>query len=189
MSATALFLTAPYADSRIISYCYNRLKEAADMPIITADQPEGWPRGHISLYKNLLSGLALVETSHVYICEHDCIYTPEYFTEDGTEKRWSYSNNIEYLTRGGFVPRTMLKTGTLSTMYGNTTAILTAIAEKLHEANAGTVKWTEPGDARPLRFASRIIDIRHGSNYTGKRRGKVYDYERAAKIWKEIEQC
>jgi hypothetical protein len=134
----------------------------------------------------MLAGLSKVDTAKVFICEHDCLYPPEYFNIE-TDEPVSYSANVEYLTRRGFVFRTNGDKGPLSTLYGSTDVITQEVKEKLREAQAGQVKWAEPRNGVPLRRQSpRIVDIRHGSNFTKGRTGRYYDMQRAKTLWEGI---
>jgi hypothetical protein len=191
MTATALFVSAPYIDGRIKGYCYLKLCQAAEtagIEVVNTNQPKEWKLGHQSMYRNILNGLDMVRTKNVFICEHDCIYGAEYFKPPTRQGEYSYSANIEYLTRGGMMERER-RSGTMSTLYGNTEAIREAIHGKLNEiAENGRVRWAEPGDGLILRASARIIDIRHGSNFTGSRGGATYGHKRAKKIWQGIDQ-
>jgi hypothetical protein len=157
------------------------------LDVIAVRQPADWAYNHASLYRNMLRGLDGVATEYVFICEHDCIYTADYF-EIYPHKELSYSNEITYLTKDGFILRNLGKGGTLSTLHGRTEYIKRAITDKLHEyLSCGRVKWAEPNDGRPLRHAEGIIDIRHGSNFTGKRQGEVFGQQEAQALWRAIE--
>ena len=190
MDSTALFVEAPYIDRRIREYCYKRAAQAAEeagISIVRTSQPEGWPIGHLSLYRNLMFGLGEVKTEYVFICEHDCIYTAKYF-EYMPDMEYSYSRNIEYLTRRGFVRRKR-ENGTISTLYGRKDVIIGLIYEKIAEYHKeGRVKWAEPGNCMITRDAPCIIDIRHASNFTGRRNGNTYKHDQAKAIWEAIER-
>lgn len=80
-------------------------KNAPDVPIIcVSHEPVEFghnvvigkhPRSWLTLYRQLLTGLRLVETENVTIVEHDCLYSPEHLCwEPPRDDTFFYNENV-----------------------------------------------------------------------------------------------
>lgn len=71
------------ANEHIVGYCHNHLLKYAPFEVNIVTQDKSQPRRILSMYRNLLTLLDQVDIdSTVYVCEHDCIYPPDYFDPD-----------------------------------------------------------------------------------------------------------
>lgn len=194
MKAKAIFITADFGSEAVRKYCYKQTEaatNAAGVGLVYQKQPTDWRLSHESIYNNILAGIKSAgDCDYVYICEHDCIYPAEYFKFHETDScpymHFSYSLNMEYLTEYGFVKRPY-RFGAMSTLAGTPKAIIEGIHAKLAELRRDKrVLWTEPNDGQPLRTTAKVVDIRHGQNFTGNRGGIGKRKDEAKALWEEI---
>ena len=88
---TILYLTDNSLDERIAALCRHVLvREADGLPVVSVSQ-RPVDLGHnicvgeigrswMSLYRQLLAGLEVIQTETVVIAEHDCLYTHEHLS-------------------------------------------------------------------------------------------------------------
>ncbi len=176
------FGVVQYSDGRnpkaIRRYCRDVLKKTvkeAGGAAIFMDEPNGAPTGHVDIYQRILAGLAIIPKNiPVFLAEDDVIYNKEYFELDSeacAEGELWFNDNIVHLSeQGGYFAATK-DCHFLSNMFGMRDTIRRAIQEKLAETNAGLLVWAEPKGTSTSALVP-IVDIRHGSNFTGMRAGK-----------------
>ena len=173
-------------------FCLTRLKQQAKKgkhQLIEIRQAPEAPRCHLSIYKNLMTGLELAVNKYVAIAEHDCIYSDDYFDSIKNDEI-SYSKNVTYLTPDGFAKRE-IPFAPLSTLAGEKTAIAHEVRKKIIEGEG--VKWAEPGiEKAKFRKTGWTIDVRHGGNFTGGREKFIKSYQEtfetfnANNLWGEL---
>jgi hypothetical protein len=87
---TVIYLTDNVLDEKIYSLCQkNILSSIGDLPLISVSQkPIDFgtnicvgvqPRNSLTINKQMMEALKVVETKYIAIAEHDCLYTPEHF--------------------------------------------------------------------------------------------------------------
>jgi len=230
MSNTILYLTDNTLEPAIASACRVVLKrEAREIPIVSVSQKPielglnicvgEIGRNWISLYKQILAGLEVIETGFVVIAEHDCMYSHEHLSwTPPKDDRFYYNHNHWLVQWGGNHPE-------MNGMYSywpNRTALSQMIAAKdlIFESTSEVLSLLEMGlqvkrgmrwhgefgaanenkdfmkaaeaaesgypiqlqrylknyvtkyVAEPFRTCVSNLDIRHGTNFTGPKRGK-----------------
>ena len=151
-------------------------------------------RGHYSslaIMTKLHAALLAAEYENCFIIEHDVLYPPGYFDRDPGEL--SYSRNGFFLTPEGFIER---QSPPLSTLAGNRDRLLEGVEGLLREHfTRGKVKWMEfglhePGGCTFREYSIPFIDIRHGTNHTGKREGRTIEalphWGHYLKLWDKL---
>lgn len=151
-------------------------------------------RSWASLYTQLLEGIRQVNASIIYLAEHDCLYTPEHFAFTPSERGVFYYNTNHWfvqLKNGIYGYRYRIP---MSQCVGFKEDFIEAVTERLAIAKQGFqirkgimgagefgicdnriafVGWQHEGksfDAEEFRTTLPNIDIRHGGNFTGRRK-------------------
>lgn len=232
---TILYLTDNSLDERLAVKCRSHLLEqAGEIPIVSVSQrPLDFGknvvvgdigRSWLSLYRQILAGLAVVETENVVICEHDCLYTPwhlNYQPADGgvfhynanfwlvwwsdrhPELKGMYSYWPHRVAFSQLICRTaLLQESTTEVMRLLEMGLQVSKGMKWH-GEPGTVgeqfhrAYVEASSGRSTQLQGYLkdyvtkygsmffktvlpnLDIRHNSNFTGAKRGKLRRYELA----------
>lgn len=225
-SLSVLYLTEPSIDPFIRDVCIKHLYRAAgDLPIISASQGPcdvgknvnlgDIGRSGLSMYKQIIAGLDLIDTKYVAIAEHDCIYSPEHFAFRPPDDDYYWYNTNCWLMQYQN-PAHPEYDGMFSIFKGRKVqSQLICDAQRLREVTefqigiVSTPEWNkvrynnpigEPGTLlyeRAMKITQKVksirsvvkeflngcqaktfhtkipnIDIRHGTNFTGQRRGK-----------------
>lgn len=109
---TIIYITENLLDKKIAKVCQeNLIKEAKDIPIVSVSQEPiklgrnvcvgKIGRSWLSLYKQLMAGLEMIETENVVIAEHDCLYTYEHLSWTPPKKDTFYYNDNMWLVQWG----------------------------------------------------------------------------------------
>lgn len=158
-------------------------------------------RSWTSIFKQVLAGLAEVKTRFVSIAEHDCLYTNEHlsFIPPQADCFW-VNKNCWLVQHGGNHPEL---TGMYSYWHKRSAMSQVVVARelfreytelqvKLIAANQEAKRVADSGSSEQLqryigliqgyrtRFFATVkpnLDIRHGGNFTGPKRGKRRCYE------------
>ncbi len=176
----------------------------------------------VSMFKQMVTGLKVIDTPLVAIAEHDCIYSKEHFAFRPPDDRYFWYNTNVWLVQY-HNPKFPEYDGMFSFWNGrrvqsqlicNTSLLLEATEKRLEIASADEwpKDWTtsrigEPGtayisksmkiikgrgawnlrhklseyiinyNAKDFTTKTPSIDIRHGGNLTGQRRGKKRRFE------------
>lgn len=155
--------------------------------------------GHADIAQRILKGLAHIDTEYVALCEHDVIYPVGYFeaalaVADGIGERWTYCGNAVHLTARGWgahanYPRARL----LSCLTARRADLVSFFAERSMSIDRGErVRVAEPIDDGCVSWecVEPVIDIRHGENLTGDRRGRPIDVglrpSQAVALWEAL---
>ena len=146
-----------------------------------------WPHrvaNHCNVYQQILAGIALARGQVVSLVEHDVLYPPGYFeaiAEAGTDGL-CYNTNVWRLNRHGFFRAD--GSHLLSNCGGRCGAVARAIRSKLAEARSGGFpEWAEPEADLEFTAPRPVIDVRHGSNFTGDRRPRNGRYRTRIDYW------
>lgn len=121
MSRGIIYYTNNQINFKLLMYCYFNLvnKCAQDTPIVSVvQQPDpmfanpivvGPMRREVcSIYIQILKGALRLKTKYVFLCEHDCIYPPDYFTRElptDINNLAIYNSNTYILSKHGFYKR------------------------------------------------------------------------------------
>lgn len=151
-------------------------------------------RSWLSLYRGLIAGLLEIDTPFVATVEHDCLYTPEHFEFRPPDELFWYNANhwlLDYYgqkAEGMFsmwprrialsqlvVRRERLKLHVDLTIPILEQAELDRPRRRLLYSKLNPA--TEISNYNRFRTTHPNIDIRHGGNFTGPRRGKHRCYE------------
>ena len=230
---TILYLTDNSLEEGIALPCRKLLeREAGGLPIVSVSQKPislgknvcvgEIGRSWISLYKQILAGLAAVETENIVICEHDCLYASEhlnYQPEDGkvfyyNANHWLvnwHGNHPEMEGMYSYWPKRtalsqlvcradLLRQSTEEVMrlldmglkvekglhwYGEPGVVSEQFRKAFVEASSGRPTqlqryledYITHYRSEFFRTANPNLDIRHGTNFTGPKRGKMRTYE------------
>lgn len=230
---TILYLTDNSLEETLSETCRRILqREAGDLPIVSVSQKPiklgrnvcvgEIGRSWMSLYKQILAGLKVVETETIVIAEHDCLYTSEHLNhQPEKDDRFYYNSNHWLVQWHGNHPemegmysywpkRTALSQLICSAkLFREATEEVMNLLEMGLRVERGLHWYGEPGvvseqfrlafveasSGRPTQlqrylkdyvtkyesefFATRNpnLDIRHGSNFTGPKRGKMRTYD------------
>lgn len=178
-------------------------------------------RSWMSLYKQILAGLDVIETGNVVIVEHDCIYSAEHLNYTPRDGAFNYNYNHRLVQWGGNHPELngmysyMPRRTALSQLICNVSLLHESTEEVMRlldmglKVDRGLHWYGEPGvisdqfrsafvratsgrsaqlqrflgdyvtKYKTVYFGTKIpnIDIRHGNNFTGPKRGKKRCYE------------
>lgn len=164
----------------ILRYCAANLKNINTMeyPVAVVPNADGAKEGTAAIYENIIRGINLLGTEYVYICDHDCIYPEGYFDfcEVGKRLWYAHPDHVIYMKKDVFLARE-IPTPPLSTLYANTELLLCILSERepngMVEPGYGGDKYSGYVRKRDImeRCQDPVIDIRHGNNWTGGRKG------------------
>jgi len=213
MNKAILYYTDNSLDTKIANYCRDRLKESG-LPIVSVSwYPIDFgdyravigeqKRSYHTLFAQIYIALAQVpEAETVFTCEHDVIYSKEYFNFEAEKDKFYYLYNKVYLHEDG-----------LYTKYGETISMMSCKHSVLknhllirlkgfaQNKRKGGFRCTEPGmrgdetgekEKRP-KISVQCIDIRHNTNFTevpehrkGNLVSSIGNYPSFDELWKEI---
>jgi hypothetical protein len=233
MKNTILYLTDNSVPAEIGDLCKRiLLREAGDIPIVSVSQkPIDFGinvcvgeigRSWMSLYTQILAGLAVIKTDNVVIAEHDCLYLHEHLSYQPINQGAFYYNFNHWLVEWhGHHPEIdgmysyWPKRTALSQLVCTVDLLRQSTEEVMRLLNMGLkvdkgLHWYgEPGQTseqfrqafveassgRPTQLQAYLkdyitkyqtehfmtkqpnLDIRHGSNFTGPKRGNKRCYE------------
>ncbi len=231
---TVINITDNSLDPQIADLCRRILvREAGDIPIVSVSQKPidlgtnvcvgEIGRNWISLYKQLLAGVAAASTDWVVVAEHDCLYTNEHLSYQPEDSSvFHYNHNCWLVQWGGnhpelngmysYWPRRLA----LSQLICHKDLLRQSVEERLSILEHGGrmdrqfLGCGEPGvvsnralrkakeaaeSGKPIQLQQYLkdylqryehksfgtinpnLDIRHGGNFTGPKRGKKRCYE------------
>jgi len=192
---TILRYTDESAPEKLMNYCFASLKKSAyNNKIITAKLMPGEKRGYLSLYSQLLRCINATDAEIVYIAEHDVLYHPDRFLFVPPRDDTFYYQKLSYRFNesGYFVHDKPI----MSSLICNRLLLKKAVEERIEALHSGwRVKWVEPGKGDPLtRYnvdyyqLGMSVDIRHGKNFTGKRKPKDGKYLTTVDYWGDYKE-
>jgi hypothetical protein len=209
-----------YTDSalppRLAAYCWRSLLAAVPLNAAVvyvghAPCPVDWPvsfaevvmasarRCQGQIYANIAAGVgALPPVERVYLVEHDCLYLPEHFAAPIECPHLTYDLAQVRLTPDGYLwhrDRPLLSSCSGPQQY----VLGAAIERRDYCRRGGRYRWGEFGSGDALAWdvltpapddPPRVVDIRHGGNFTGARRGnalpEVPGWPPAAELWTRL---
>jgi glycosyltransferase involved in cell wall biosynthesis len=201
-------------DASILSAARRQLKYAAGDRLIVAvtlDRTEDWgaeriilplERGYLTMAKQILAGLKLLDTDVVFLAEHDCLYPPGYFDHLPDPGCYVFAGNT-WKVDAASGRALFYHCEQLSGLVAARTLLLDHFRRRVAhlEANAFSRRLGfEPG--KPSRHGGLddiprapwwnerpIVDIRHGSNLTPSRwRREQFRNERYTRGWTEADE-
>lgn len=187
---TIIYYTDGTIEEPIKSKVINNIKEM-DIPTVLVSN-DGKERSHLQLFKNIKKGLANVETKYVALAEHDCLYPKEHFEFIPPKDDTFYYNTNHYFAvmRHSQYHKPYKERKALSGTVCNKELLEKAVDERIKflenggELIRGVSGACEFGirddDYKAEGFKTKIpyLDIRHGNNFSGYRKGK----ERLSKL-------
>ena len=107
-SLTIIYLTDNVLDDKLYSLCQrNILKSIGDLPLISVShKPIDFgtnicvgvmDRNSLSINKQMMKALEIINTKYIAIAEHDCLYTPEHFSFVPPDDNISWYNENVWL--------------------------------------------------------------------------------------------
>jgi SAM-dependent methyltransferase len=176
-----------YTDGQIKEPIKSRVKDNlkdSGFPVVEVSN-EGKERSHLQLFKNILKGTEYAKTKYVAMGEHDCLYPKEHFSfvpkKDDT---FYYNTNNWFLTyKNGVYHQPYKIRRALSGLVCNRELLISAVKKRIKFLEEGGVlERGIPGacefgivdDYKSEDFSTKepYIDIRHGKNFSGFRKGK-----------------
>jgi hypothetical protein len=225
---TIIYFTDNSLDEKLAEVCRKQLLKSADgIPIISVSQKPldfgknicvgDIGRSHLSLFKQLTTGIMYATTPVVVIAEHDCLYTPEHIKWGLPALDVFYYNNNQWFAQYGGDRNglyTHMRRRVLSQLLVGRDIARRALMERIELLEAGytLIKGAagacEPGCLddqaflapankdlgkdimkwKAERFSTKLpnLDIRHGKNFSGGRKGKDGCY--TLPYWGEFKQ-
>ncbi len=168
------------------------------------------PRGYLTMFRQILTGLETLDTDIVYLCEHDVLYSKEHFMLPVRRDRPSYNQNVwkvDSKTGHALHYRCSQTSGlscdrkVLLEHYRKRVALIEERTARGEEKPFLRSMGFEPG-TRQTRHGGiddlehdvwmstvPLVDIRHGSNLTPSRwRKDEFRHQRFTKGWTEAEE-
>lgn len=207
-SAGILYYSDSRGDDRMLEAVRQQLRHAAGgMSIVAVTLPapdphtsdrEGWApldefagtrhvvlplrRGYLTMARQILTGMELLDTDVVFFCEHDCLYPPDYFAYRPPAGVYAYAANtwkVDAVTGRALT----YKMEQLSGLCADRALLLDHFRRRVAHLEAHGFSRRlgfEPG--KPIRHGglddvpritwynpTPIVDIRHGDNLTPSR--------------------
>ncbi|MCP4648829.1 MAG: hypothetical protein GY853_01935 [PVC group bacterium] len=181
---TVVYYTDGSLDKEIEEFCVGRLIEAAyfHRTICVSQKPIGFGdinicvgdigRSRLSLYKQILYGVAIADTKYIALAEHDVLYTSEHFNWTPPTDRKFYYNINHWLVDWNTGQYAYSRRKVLSMMIADKNLILRAVKDKISllEKNKETSKdfGKNPKSYRAVAFRTAVsnLDIRHENNFS-----------------------
>jgi len=203
-----------HAPEHILKAARERLEKIAaerDMPIISvtlkpvdfgANAVLPLERGYLTMFKQILLGLKLINADVVFFCEHDVLYHESHFDFTPTNGRVYYNENV-WKVRADDGHALFYHTKQTSGLCAYRDVLLEHYTKRVElvERNGFTRRMGfEPGshgraervdDLKSESWMSPIpnIDIRHGKNLTPSRwRQEQFRNKRSCQGWKESDE-
>jgi len=183
-------------DTTIIYYTDDTIKEplksivlenlnGIGLPVVEMHNEAG-ERNHLQLFRNIQRGLKQVKTPYVALGEHDCLYPKEHFQFKPPKNDVFYYNTNHYfgVVKHGKYHKPYRERKALSGLVCSTDLLVEAIDKRVKflenggEITRGVWGASEFGvrddDYKSEGFTTNTpyIDIRHGDNFSGFRKGK-----------------
>jgi len=176
-----------YTDDLLSDPIKSRVKEhlrTMHYPVVEVSN-DGAERSHLQLFLNILKGLEQVETEYVALAEHDCFYPQSHFDFQPTQKDVFYYNTnhlfLDY--QKGKFHRPYKKRRALSGLICHKDLLKAAVEKRVSFLkNGGALEMGIPGacefgvideyKAEDFTSAEPYLDVRHGENFSGYRKGK-----------------
>jgi hypothetical protein len=202
-----IYYTDNLLDAKLMEICQKQLQKAADKkrivsislkPISFGDNVVlPLERGRLTLFRQILAGLEVIDTDVVYFCEHDVLYHPSHFNFTPPRKDVIYYNENSWFLRlaDGFALHYDARL--LSGLCAYREPLLrhyrerVARAEKdgmdkmgLEPMTSGRIDWQNKYKAESFSSAYPNIDIRHDKNFINIR-WKQDQFRRIPANWKE----
>lgn len=214
-TAGILYYSDCRGDEAILAGARRQLRRAgAGLPIVavTLDRTEDWgaervilplERGYITMARQILTGLRLLDTDVVFFAEHDCLYPDGYFDHrPSNDQVYAYAGNtwkVDAATGRALTYRMEQ----LSGLCANRLLLLDHFRRRVaHLEQHGFSRRLgfEPG--KPIRHGglddvpretwqnpTPIVDIRHGANLTPSRWSKdEFRNQRYTEGWTEADE-
>lgn len=210
---TIIYYTDNSLDQEVYELCKKQLLKAANgTPIISVSQKPidlgknicigEIGRSHLSLFKQLTTGIMYATTKNIVIAEHDCMYTPDYVDWDPPQEDVFYYNNNQFFVEYGGKDHGLyshIARRVLSQLICNRDLARKALMERIeilelgYAMLKGAAGACEPGilddrafvkqrkdlgkdptkwKAEKFNSAMPNLDLRHGKNFSGNRTSK-----------------
>jgi hypothetical protein len=198
MDAGIIRTTHPGLPEGVRDGCRDQLERVRNgLPMATVFNQPGEKPGLASIFRNILTGLEAVRSAWVFVVEHDVLYPGGYFhVEAEPEKGLTYARPATTLTPDGWVSRNHCP---LSSLLARREVLEDSLLRKLADVDRGyRIPWSEPGFGDGFRSevgfrtlaGPPVVDVRHGRNFTGMRRGRgpttVEGWGTAAECWERF---
>lgn len=196
---TPAFSVVYYSDTRnpprVRAFCMAALRAAVeplDGEIVAVDHAPIYPRCHADLYERIAVGIVRAAAPVVFMAEDDVLYPREHFEQllPQAVGRVVRNASVVNLTAHGFV---LCQDANYMSGYAGPTALFAALilAKQKELDRDGRVAWTEPPSDVARYEGPPIVDVRHGSNFTGGRNGaassRVSGWPHAAVLLRGLE--
>ena len=156
------------------------------------------PRCMVNLYLKIACAVTMSNADYFYLAEHDVLYPEGYFVpvDDETDWDFQFTKGGYYLDETGYFKRPGRP---LSSMLARREALISFCLIQLRTLlNGDKITWAEPQPddwhIKTRTVPNPYIDIRHGANFTGARRGKVTlqsipYWPPASELWAKLKEA
>jgi glycosyltransferase involved in cell wall biosynthesis len=205
-----IYYTDNLLDEKIMKVCQKQLLKAAGGKKIVSvslkpldfGQNVVLPleRGYLTMFKQILTALLVIDTDIVFFCEHDVLYHPSHFDFIPHDRNvWYYNSNYWFLRHSdGFALH--FNASPLSGLcvyrdiaikhYQERIAMVEKIGFSYNigfePMTHGRIKWENWYPFEVWQSAAPNIDIKHGKNLT-RARWKIELFRKKPTIWKEAD--
>ncbi|MFA5830880.1 MAG: glycosyltransferase family 2 protein [Candidatus Paceibacterota bacterium] len=207
-SVGIIYYTDNLLDEKIMNVCQKQLlKAAGGKKIVSVSlQPMDFgqnvvlplPRGYLTMFKQILTALLVIDTDVVFFCEHDVLYHPSHFDFVPPDRNvWYYNSNYWFLRHSdGFALH--FNASPLSGLcvyrdiaikhYQERIAMVEEIGFSYNigfePMTHGRIKWKNWYPFQVWQSAAPNVDIKHGKNLT-RARWTIDLFRKKPTIWKE----